>query len=80
MHRSRSHSSRRLLQKGVNLIGQATLQGRQNHCAARNRRGLQQVILNYNHRPYADVAKQMLATIGAKVETNYGTKKPKKSN
>jgi tetratricopeptide (TPR) repeat protein len=50
-------------QKGVNMIGKATLQGDK------------MVAPPGSAGPYADVAKQMLASIGASVETGFGNKK-----
>jgi tetratricopeptide (TPR) repeat protein len=68
-------------QKGVNLIGKATLQGDKTIAPPGTAEAFNKYLELQPTGPYADVAKQMLATIGAKVETNYGTKKPaKKSN
>ena len=69
-------------QKGVNLIGKATLQGDKTIAPPGTAEAFNKYLELAPTGPYADVAKQMLATIGASVETNYGTKKKpaKKSN
>jgi tetratricopeptide (TPR) repeat protein len=69
-------------QKGVNLIGKATLQGDKTIAPPGTAEAFNKYLELQPTGPYADVAKQMLATIGASVETNYGTKKKaaKKSN
>lgn len=68
-------------QKGVNLIGKATLQGDKTIAPPGTAEAFNKYLELQPTGPYADVAKQMLATIGATIETNYGTKKkapPKK--
>jgi tetratricopeptide (TPR) repeat protein len=70
-------------QKGVNLIGKATLQGDKTIAPPGTSEAFNKYLELQPTGPYADVAKQMLATIGASVETSFGTKKkapPKKSN
>ncbi|MFZ0321829.1 MAG: tetratricopeptide repeat protein [Candidatus Sulfotelmatobacter sp.] len=69
-------------QKGVNLIGKATLQGDKTIAPPGTAEAFNKYLELAPTGPYADVAKQMLATIGASIETNYGTKKKpaKKSN
>jgi tetratricopeptide (TPR) repeat protein len=69
-------------QKGVNMIGKATLQGDKTIAPPGTADAFNKYLELAPTGPYADVAKQMLATIGASVETNYGTKKKpaKKSN
>lgn len=68
-------------QKGVNLIGKATLQGDKTVAPPGTAEAFNKYLELQPNGPYADVAKQMLATIGASVETSFGTKKkapPKK--
>jgi tetratricopeptide (TPR) repeat protein len=69
-------------QKGVNLIGKATLQGDKMVAPAGTAEAFNKYLELQPTGPYADVAKQMLASIGAPIETGFGTKKkpPKKSN
>jgi tetratricopeptide (TPR) repeat protein len=70
-------------QKGVNLIGKATLQGDKTIAPPGTAEAFNKYLELQPNGPYADVAKQMLATIGASVETSFGSKKkapPKKSN
>jgi tetratricopeptide (TPR) repeat protein len=69
-------------QKGVNMIGKATLQGDKTIAPPGTAEAFNKYLELAPTGPYADVAKQMLATIGASVETTYGTKKKpaKKSN
>jgi tetratricopeptide (TPR) repeat protein len=69
-------------QKGVNLIGKATLQGDKMVAPAGTAEAFNKYLELQPTGPYADVAKQMLASIGAPVETGFGSKKkpPKKSN
>ena len=70
-------------QKGVNLIGKATLQGDKTIAPPGTAEAFNKYLELQPTGPYADVAKQMLATIGASIETTYGNKKkapPKKSN
>jgi tetratricopeptide (TPR) repeat protein len=67
-------------QKGVNLIGKATLQGDKMVAPPGTAEAFQKYLELQPAGPYADVAKQMLASIGAPVETGFGKKKapPKK--
>jgi tetratricopeptide (TPR) repeat protein len=62
-------------QKGVNLIGKATLQGDKMVAPQGTAEAFQKYLELQPAGPYADVAKQMLASIGASVETGFGTKK-----
>jgi tetratricopeptide (TPR) repeat protein len=67
--------------KGVNLIGKATLQGDKMVAPAGTAESFQKYLELQPTGTYADAAKQMLASIGASVETSFGTKKkaaPKK--
>jgi tetratricopeptide (TPR) repeat protein len=65
--------------KGINLIGKATV-GKDNKMIAPD--GTAQAFQKYleldPNGPMADTAKQMLASIGATVETGFGKKKPAK--
>jgi tetratricopeptide (TPR) repeat protein len=65
--------------KGINLIGKATV-GKDNKMIAPE--GTAQAFQKYleldPNGPMADTAKQMLASIGATVETGFGKKKPAK--
>src|SRR5580700_6730759 len=67
-------------QKGVNLIGKATLQGDKMVAPPGTAEAFQKYLELAPTGPNADVAKQMLASIGAPVETGFGKKKaaPKK--
>ena len=67
-------------QKGVNLIGKATLQGDKMVAPPGTAEAFNKYLELAPTGPYADVAKQMLASIGAAVETGFGKKKtpPKK--
>jgi len=69
-------------QKGVNMIGKATLQGDKMVAPPGTAEAFQKYLELQPNGPYADVAKQMLASIGASVETSIGTKKkaPPKKN
>lgn len=67
-------------QKGVNLIGKATLQGDKMVAPAGTAEAFQKYLALQPAGPYADVAKQMLASIGAPVETGFGTKKKAAKN
>lgn len=69
-------------QKGVNLIGKATLQGDKMVAPQGTAEAFQKYLELQPAGPYADVAKQMLASIGGSVETGFGTKKktPTKKN
>ncbi|MGA8216207.1 MAG: tetratricopeptide repeat protein [Candidatus Sulfotelmatobacter sp.] len=62
-------------QKGVNLIGKATLQGDKMVAPQGTAEAFQKYLELQPTGPYADVAKQMLASIGAPVETGFGKKK-----
>ena len=62
-------------QKGVNMIGKATLQGSKTVAPPGTAEAFQKYLELQPNGPYADVAKQMLETIGASVETTYGSKK-----
>jgi tetratricopeptide (TPR) repeat protein len=68
-------------QKGVNLIGKATLQGDKMVAPPGTAEAFQKYLELAPTGPYADVAKQMLTSIGASIETGFGKKKapPKKS-
>jgi tetratricopeptide (TPR) repeat protein len=69
-------------QKGVNMIGKATLQGDKMVAPSGTAEAFQKYLELAPTGPYADVAKQMLTSIGASVETGFGKKKApaKKSN
>ena len=62
-------------QKGVNLIGKATLQGDKMVAPPGTAEAFNKYLELAPTGPYADVAKQMLASIGAPIETGFGTKK-----
>ncbi len=62
-------------QKGVNMIGKATLQGDKMVAPPGTAEAFQKYLALAPTGPYADVAKQMLTSIGAPVETGFGTKK-----
>ncbi len=62
-------------QKGVNMIGKATLQGDKMVAPPGTAEAFQKYLALEPTGPYADVAKQMLASIGAPVETGFGSKK-----
>ena len=66
--------------KGVNMIGKATLQGDKMVAPPGTAEAFQKYLELQPTGANADAAKQMLASIGASVETTYGTKKkpPKK--
>jgi tetratricopeptide (TPR) repeat protein len=64
-------------QKGVNMIGKATLQGNKMVAPPGTAECFQKYLELQPTGPYADVAKQMLASIGASVETGFGKKKGK---
>jgi len=66
--------------KGVNLIGKATLQGDKMIAPPGTAEAFQKYLDLAPTGQYADAAKQMMASIGASVETGFGTKKkpPKK--
>jgi tetratricopeptide (TPR) repeat protein len=61
--------------KGVNLIGKATLQGDKMVAPPGTAEAFQKYLELQPSGANADAAKQMLASIGASVETTYGTKK-----
>jgi len=66
--------------KGVNMIGKATFQGDKMVAPPGTAEAFQKYLELQPTGANADAAKQMLASIGASVETTYGTKKkpPKK--
>jgi len=66
--------------KGVNMIGKATLQGDKMVAPPGTAEAFQKYLDLQPTGTYADAAKQMLASIGATVETGFGKKKapPKK--
>jgi tetratricopeptide (TPR) repeat protein len=63
--------------KGVNMIGKATLQGDKMVAPPGTAEAFQKYLELQPTGTYADPAKQMLASIGASVETNFGNKKKK---
>jgi tetratricopeptide (TPR) repeat protein len=65
-------------QKGVNMIGKATLQGDKMVAPAGTADAFNKYLELAPTGPYADVAKQMLASIGAPVQTSLGKKKTTK--
>ena len=69
-------------QKGVNMIGKATLQGDKMVAPPGTSEAFQKYLELQPTGPYADIAKQMLSSIGSSVETGFGTKKkaPPKKN
>jgi tetratricopeptide (TPR) repeat protein len=67
-------------QKGVNMIGKATLQGDKMVAPPGTAEAFQKYLELAPTGPYADVAKQMLTSIGASVETGFGKKKPAKKS
>ncbi|HEY6769279.1 MAG TPA: tetratricopeptide repeat protein [Candidatus Sulfotelmatobacter sp.] len=64
--------------KGVNMIGKATLQGDKMVAPEGTAQSFQKYLELQPTGTYADAAKQMLASIGASVETSFGKKKPAK--
>jgi tetratricopeptide (TPR) repeat protein len=66
-------------QKGVNMIGKATLQGDKMVAPPGTAEAFQKYLELQPAGQYADVAKQMLASIGAPVQTSLGKKKPAKN-
>ncbi|MGO9646932.1 MAG: tetratricopeptide repeat protein [Terriglobales bacterium] len=64
--------------KGTNLIGAATLQGDKMVAPSGTAEAFQKYLDLAPTGPHAEEAKSMLTALGAKVETSYGTKKPKK--
>jgi tetratricopeptide (TPR) repeat protein len=67
-------------QKGVNMIGKATLQGDKMVAPQGTAEAFQKYLELQPTGQYADVAKQMLTSIGASVETGFGKKKAAKKN
>jgi|HubBroStandDraft_4_1064222.scaffolds.fasta_scaffold26975_1 tetratricopeptide (TPR) repeat protein len=70
-------------QKGVNLLGKATLQGDKMVAAPGTAEAFQKYLELVPTGGHSEEAKAMLTSIGAPIETSYGTKKkapPKKSN
>ncbi len=67
-------------QKGVNMIGKATLQGDKMVAPPGTAEAFQKYLELQPNGQYADVAKQMLTSIGAPVETGFGKKKPAKKS
>jgi len=65
-------------QKGVNLLGKATLQGDKTVPAPGTVEALQKYLDLAPTGPYAQNAKDLLASIGSPVETSFGKKKPAK--
>jgi tetratricopeptide (TPR) repeat protein len=67
-------------QKGVNMIGKATLQGNKMVAPDGTAECFQKYLELQPNGPYAQLSKDMLASIGASIETSFGTKKkpPKK--
>jgi tetratricopeptide (TPR) repeat protein len=63
--------------KGVNLIGKATLQGNKMVAPEGTAESFQKYLELQPTGTYADAAKQMLASIGASIETTFGNKKKK---
>ncbi|HZQ94272.1 MAG TPA: tetratricopeptide repeat protein [Candidatus Sulfotelmatobacter sp.] len=61
--------------KGVNMIGKATLQGDKMVAPPGTAEAFQKYLELQPTGTYADAAKQMLTSIGASVETSFGTKK-----
>jgi hypothetical protein len=59
----------------VNLIGKATLQGDKMVAPPGTAEAFNKYLELAPTGSYADVAKQMLASIGAPIETGFGTKK-----
>lgn len=64
--------------KGVNMIGKATLQGTKMVAPEGTAEAFQKYLELQPTGSYADAAKQMLASIGASVETSFGNKKKTK--
>ena len=65
-------------QKGVNLLGKATLQGDKTIAPPGTAEAFQKYLELAPDGPNAQSAKDLLASIGSTVETSYGKKKPKK--
>lgn len=66
-------------QKGVNLLGKATLQGDKTVAPPGTAEAFQKYLEMAPSGPNAQSAKELLASIGSSVETSYGTKKKPKS-
>ena len=66
-------------QKGLNMMGKATLQGDKMVAPPGTAEAFQKYLELQPTGQYADVAKQMLASIGAPVQTSLGKKKPAKN-
>lgn len=68
-------------QKGINLLGKATLQGDKTIAPPGTAEAFQKYLELSPTGPNADSAKALLASLGATVETSFGTKKkPAKKN
>ena len=67
-------------QKGLNLLGKATLQGDKTIAPPGTAEAFQKYLELSPTGPNAEAAKAMLASLGAKVETTYGTKKKPSKN
>jgi tetratricopeptide (TPR) repeat protein len=65
-------------QKGLNLLGKATLQGDKTIAPPGTEEAFQKYLQLSPTGPNAESAKALLASLGAKVETSYGTKKKSK--
>ncbi len=65
-------------QKGLNLLGKATLQGEKTVAPPGTAEAFQKYLELSPTGPNADSAKALLTSLGAKVETSYGTKKKPK--
>jgi len=66
-------------QKGVNLLGKATLQGDKTVAPPGTAEAFQKYLEMAPNGPNAQSAKDLLASIGSNVETSFGTKKKPKS-
>jgi tetratricopeptide (TPR) repeat protein len=67
-------------QKGLNLLGKATLQGDKTVAPPGTAEAFQKYLELSPTGPNAEAAKAMLTSLGAKVETTYGTKKKSSKN
>ena len=67
-------------QKGLNLLGKATLQGDKTIAPPGTAEAFQKYLELSPTGPNAQSAKDLLTSIGAKVETSYGTKKKSSKN
>ena len=65
-------------QKGVNLLGKATLQGNKTIAPPGTAEAFQKYLEIAPNGPNAQSAKDLLASIGSSVETSFGKKKPAK--